>query len=69
MSLTLEFDRSVSLAKARQIARRVLDQTRIENLLPLEEDALDEAKLTCSSLRRIIRWSPDVPNESNIESE
>lgn len=59
MSLNLEFDRSVPLAKVRQIAGRILDQTRIEHLTPIENDALAEAKLTCASLRRVIRWSPD----------
>lgn len=59
MSLILEFDRSVSLAAARQIARRILDQTRMENLSSIDNEALAEARMTCASMRRTIRWSPD----------
>lgn len=55
MRLTLSFDRPVSAAEARELARRLLERTAMSLDGAEAPESFAEARLSCSSLRRVIR--------------
>lgn len=57
LELTLDFTRPVSVTRARETARKVLDamNVQLEDFEPPEP--LDDASLKCAELRRLIKLS------------
>lgn len=63
MELILNFDRPVSVLRARETARKLIDHLEIKTQGFKAPEELGEATLRCSELRRAIRIAVDQPQD------